>query len=101
MVVSQRSAILRKVSPLTTVRLVPHCPDEAGAANAELLDANDASNTDTKINTCKNFLVFIETSISLVKLGCVSILKSSPKHTDSTSFLHCIYIVKPIKLWQA
>jgi hypothetical protein len=54
------------VSPLTTVTLVPHCPAEAGAAKAELVDANDASNTATRMNNCKDFLVFIETSISLV-----------------------------------
>jgi hypothetical protein len=48
------------VSPLTTVTLVPH-----EAAKAELVDANDASNTATRMNNCKDFLVFIETSISL------------------------------------
>jgi len=45
---------------------VPHCPVRAGAAKAELVDANDASNTDSRTNNCKNFLVFIETSISLL-----------------------------------
>jgi hypothetical protein len=56
------------VSPLTTVALVSHCPQEAGAAKAdtEWVDANDASNTDSKRNNCKNLLVFIETSISLL-----------------------------------
>jgi hypothetical protein len=55
------------VSPLTTVTLVPHCPAGAGAAKAdtEWVDATDASNTDSKTNNWKNFLVFIETSISL------------------------------------
>jgi hypothetical protein len=30
------------------------------------VDANDASNTESRTNNCKNFLVFIETSISLL-----------------------------------
>jgi hypothetical protein len=53
------------VSPLTTVTLSPPCPAAAGAANAELVDANDASNTAARMINSKAFLVFIETSISL------------------------------------
>jgi hypothetical protein len=67
-VVPQRSAILRSVSPLATVTLVPHCPLSAGAASTERVLPSDASITAIKTNNCKNFLVFIETSISLVKL---------------------------------
>src|SRR5688500_20297896 len=53
MVVPQRSAILRRVSPLTTITPVSH----AAAANAGVLDANVTTNTAIRIIELKNFFV--------------------------------------------
>jgi hypothetical protein len=50
------------VSPLTTVTLEPH-----PAAKADDVVANMASSIAARTNNCKNFLAFIETSISLIK----------------------------------